>query len=176
VYVGNGKGLVLNNPKGDILSARVHVPSELKNHNTYRLYMEQQPRNQPTLNRPLYPLEELCCYNNGAESLLQEPKRTGQRSDSLVSPLQMAVYCTAIAYQQKKTNSKEWQASEQYRLVLAHEIQRAVAAYRANKTRKDYNWEDHTGNFFATSPKCEHLRELWKELGVEWQPVDTPKN
>lgn len=176
-YVGNGKGLVLDQPKkGTLLSGVPYIPSELHRLTRYKIYMQDQPRNQPTLNRPLYPLQELCCYNNGAESALQNKKNPTYKSDILIAPLEMALFCSAIAHDQKVNNSQEWKESAPLRLFLHHEFTRAVKNFVSAKSHPSYNWEDSTAKFFTSSPKCEHLRAVWKELDVSWEPlVDTPK-
>lgn len=177
-YVGNGKGLVLDQPKkGSILSAIPYIPVELHRLNRFQLYMQQQPKTQPILNRPLYPLQELCCYNNGAESALQRKTPPKYKSDILIAPLEMAIFCTAIAHDQKTNNSSEWKKATQLKLLLAYELKRALTSYTQSKSHKSYNWEDATARFFVSSPKCDHLRQVWKELDVSWQPlVATHKN
>jgi hypothetical protein len=90
-YLFDGVALLANEPQFTIESIASKVPAKLRG-NIYDMYLVQQAGSWN--DRPLYLFDEWVSYQNG--SLVALDTKDSSRDDSLLSCVEMAIYCSYV--------------------------------------------------------------------------------
>jgi hypothetical protein len=162
-YLGNGNYQILHEPQGVKLSdVAGKVPSQLRSHHSYGLYLQEQQRYWQ--NEPLYVLDELTAYTNGAIVGLESGARR-----SLNVPEFMA-YSLALGrvIEQKNPNYYNSKKGEEFRNFLGYSLRRAMNAHSAQVQRTKGRTHADAQKIFSEMTNQELRDYSYRTFGKHW--------
>ena len=169
-YVGKDRAVVVQIPNFKVLDVAPFVPGKLKG-SRFRLYLNQQPIQQPTLNDdPLYIWTEWNGYVNGSTVTVEDAeagKIKGLGSDTVYSNPEFLVYSLAVGLACKKHDPAYYKANDQFKRFLVWQAKRSMEVYRRGYKFKEFAWNLDYIKELKEGDDGKVFREYMVELGLD---------
>lgn len=118
-YAGEGKGIIVVNPKLTMRDIVRYIPQELRGYR-YKLYFVDQLGDWNDV--PTYPIDEWSCYIAGAECAVDDREHgiNIAKSDYVSGSLEFSIYCTALAMSVKQNDPDYWKTYPQFKHMIKY--------------------------------------------------------
>jgi len=118
-YAGNGKGIVVENPKIMMTDIIPNIPESLRGYR-YNLYFTKQIRHWNDV--PTYVVDEWSSYIAGAECAVDDAINgiATEKSDCVSGSLEFSIYCAGLALAVKNNDPDYWKNNKQFKNTLQY--------------------------------------------------------
>lgn len=159
-YVLNGKAVVCREPAMRKSAVGVFVPPSLRE-SRFSLYVQNSPDWEEY---PSYLADEWSAYINGTLVKLDDAAKgiRDNQSDVAVGPLEMGLYCVALAMAVEKHAPESWTTDSKFKAILKYQMKRAKEAFDKAAPQWPNATQDRLLNNLRTSPDAEAMRQFIK--------------
>lgn len=158
-YAGDGKGIVLLNPKLTLRDIVPNIPAVLRGYR-YNLYFVQQLGDWNEV--PTYPMDEWTAYIAGAECAIDDDKQgiNIQKSDYVSGALEFSIYCTALAMSVKDKDPEYWKDNEQFKNAIKYYLIKSEKAFFEGKNKFTFKQQDELLSNLREHPDATDIRNF----------------
>lgn len=118
-YAGNGKGIVVENPKIIMMDIIPNIPESLRGYR-YNIYFTKQIRHWNDV--PTYVVDEWSAYIAGAECSVDDFNRNipQSKSDYVSGALEFSIYSVCLAITVKENDPSYWANNTQFKEMIRY--------------------------------------------------------
>ena len=118
-YAGNGKGIVVENPKIMMMDIIPNIPESLRGYR-YNMYFTKQIRHWNDV--PTYVVDEWSSYIAGAECAIDDFHRNipQSKSDYVSGALEFSIYSVCLAITVKENDPSYWTNNTQFKEMIRY--------------------------------------------------------
>lgn len=161
-YLLDGKGVILKEPGIAKRLVQKFVPPSLRQ-SRYETYVSGQTAWDDC---PLYLVDEWNAYINGTMVAVDDKEQGiadgNERSDEAVDPIEMGVYCVALAMAVEKHDRQYWDSEPEFKAFMLYEWQRAKEVFDKAAPLFPWDTQDAILKSLRESPDAEDMRQFIK--------------
>lgn len=162
-YVGNGYGIILENPKLRLRQVGPYVPQSIRGYR-YQMYFQSQLGDWD--DTPTYPMDEWAAYIAGAECSVDDFSNKiiyREKSDSVSGSLEFSIYCVALAKAVKDLDNEYWINNIQFKNTILYMLIKAEKVFFEGKDIFPSQKQETLLQNLRNSDDCSEFRSFLKE-------------